>query len=151
MDFLVNKHAIVWPILKKSSLDYTVCKNYRQTSLLNLCFKLLKATISSQFSLLIYINIDPLQCEIRPSHSTKSVLLSVFHGIRSLFSFPRSVFLFFLDLSSAFDLVDYYIILDDQSNIGVSFSATSPFHLYFSNRTYSVEFNSSLSDKFPLI
>lgn len=149
-EFLADKHAIISPILKKPSLDPSECRNYRPISLLSFSSKLLESAIFSQLSPLINNVIDPLQSGFRPRHSTELLLLSLSNDFYHHFSHRRSVILVLLDMSSAFDLVDHSILLDDLSHAGLSSSALSLLKSYLSSRTYSVKFNSSFSDDFPL-
>lgn len=118
-------------------------------SLLSLSSKLLETAIFPQLTPLINSALSPRQSGFRSGHSTES-LLSLSCDIFHHFSHHRSVLLVLLDMSSAFDLVDHFIFLDDLSCIGLSSSALSVLKSYFNNRTYCVKFNSTYSDRFPV-
>lgn len=149
-EFYADKHATILPILKKPSLDPSMSKNYRPISLIGLPSKLLEVAIFAQLSPFLNNFFDPHLSGFRPSHSTESVLLSLTNDAFYHFSFRRSVLLVLLDMSSAFDLVDHSILVNDLSNAGLCSTALSLLHSYLSDRTYSVKFNSSHSNAFLL-
>lgn len=148
--FQADKHAFVRPILKKPALDPSLCCNYRPISLLSFSSKLIESAIFSQLSPFICNALDSHQSGFRPSYCTESVLISVSQGILSSFASRCSVLLVLLDLSSAFDLVDHEILLDDLSSLGVSGSALSLLRSYLMHRSFSVQNNSSVSESLPL-
>lgn len=148
--FLADKHAVILPVLKKPTLDPNIPSNFRPISHLSFPSKLLESAIFSQLSPLINSVLDPFQSGFRASHSTESVLIDVSQNILSHFSYRHSVLLVLLDMSSAFDLVNHNILLDDLSHIGVCDSALSLLRSYLLNRTYSVMFNSTQSSTHPL-
>ena len=143
--FCPDKHAVVRPILKKPSLDPSAVKNYRPVTLLRFTSKLLESVILSQLSPYVNSTLDSFQSGFRPSHSTESVLISVLQCFFSHFARGNSVLLLLLDMSSAFDLVNHDILLSDLSALGISSSALSLLKSYLTDRSYSVDFNSSLS------
>ena len=85
------KQAHVTNILKKSSLDKEVFKNYRPVSNLNFISKILE-----RFKL----------------HSTESALLNIHNNILLNMAKGSVIALTLLDLSAAFDTIDLTILLD---------------------------------------
>ena len=77
--------AIVTPLLKKSSLEKEVLKNYRPVSNLSFVAKLIEKFAANQ--LVNHLNAngltDPLQSAYRTSHSTETALIKVMSDIIS--------------------------------------------------------------------
>ena len=75
----VYKSALVKPLLKKMSLDPTDLQNYRPVPSLSFLPKVLERLVLSQLN--EHLNHDnllsPLQSAYRPSHNTKTALLSI--------------------------------------------------------------------------
>ena len=109
-----QKHAVVCPLLKKSTLDATELKNYRPVSKLSFTSKLVQRIISEQ--LVQYLNenglMPRLQSAYRRHHSTETALLRVLSDIFAATDKQCVTLLGLLDLSAAFDCVDHAILLD---------------------------------------
>ena len=107
------KQAHVTPILKKSSLDKEIFKNYRSVSNLNFISKILETVVAIQ----LQTHLDEaglmtaFQSVYRKHHSTESAL-NIHNNI--LFNMAKGsvTALTLLDLSGAFDTIDHAILLD---------------------------------------
>ena len=109
-----QKHAVVSPLLKKSSLDPVEMKNYRPVSNLTFTSKLVERIVTEQ--LVQYLNANGLmprlQSAYRRRHSTETALLRVLSDIFAATDKPCVTLLGLLDLSAAFDCVDHTILLN---------------------------------------
>jgi len=108
-----QKQALVHPLLKKSNLDKSELKNYRPISNLTFLSKLIEKAICSQVTMYLESkNILPMsQSAYRCSHSTETALLKVYSDLTDTVDQGEIVLLGLLDLSSAFDTVDYTVLL----------------------------------------
>ena len=108
------KEAVVRPLIKKSSLDKDLLKNYRPVSSLTLLSQVVEKVVVGQ--LLQHLDrqnmLEPLQSAYRKHHSTEMVLLSVCTEISSALDNRQDTLLVLLDLSSAFDTIDHRSLLN---------------------------------------
>ena len=108
------KQAHVTPILKKSSLDKEVFKNYRPVSNLNFISKILERVVAVQ----LHTHLDEaglmtaFQSAYRKHHSTESALLNIHNDILLNMAKGSVTALTLLDLSAAFDTIGHTILLD---------------------------------------
>ena len=147
------KTAVVKPLLKKSSLDPNVLKNYRPVSNLSFLSKVLEKVILKQ--LFEYLNthslLSPNQSAYRPAHSTETALLKVTNDIRTALDKGDVTFLTLLNLSAAFDTIDHSLLFHILSyTYGISGTALSWIQSYLTNRTQSVTIESFSSSSSPL-
>ena len=141
------KQAHVTPILKKSSLDKEVFKNYRPVSNLNFISKILERVVAVQLQ--THLNEAGLMTAFpsayRKHHSTESALLNIHNDIPLNMTKWSVTALTLLDPSTAFDTIDHTILLD-RLNVyyGISELALGWFKSYLSGRTHSVKVGSTL-------
>ena len=103
------KTAIVTPIIKKPSLDSNELKCYRPVSNIKVLSKIMEKAVIPQISFHLdshELN-EPFQSGYKPSHSTETALLRARNDILNAIDKKHAVFLVLLDLSEAFDTVDY--------------------------------------------
>ena len=142
------KQAHVTPIIKKSSLDKEIFKNYRPVSNLNFISKILERIVAVQ----LQTHLDEaglmtaFQSAYRKHHSTESALLNIHNDILLNMAKGSVTALTLLDLSAAFDTIDHTILLD-RLNIyyGISELTLGWFKSYLSGRTHSVKVGNTLS------
>ena len=147
------KQAHVTPILKKSSLDKEVFKNYRPVSNQNFISKILERVVAAQ----LQTHLDEaglmtaFQSAYRKRHSTESALLNIHNDILLNMAIGSVTALTLLDLSTAFDTIDHTILLDRlNGDYGISELALGWFKSYLSGRTHSVKVGSTLSNPVAL-
>lgn len=115
------KHATVTPIFKSGSI--TDPSNYRPISVLPVFCKIFERAIH----LMVY------------EYLQKNKLLSVYQsGFRPLHSTATCLTDVFLDLSQAFDTLDYTHLLGKLSRLGFTSSSVQWFNAYLYNRTQSI-------------
>jgi len=135
------KAAVVTPIIKKSNLDSADISNFRPVSNLSFISKLLERTVSHQLtSYLEGGSLLPLyQSAYRANHSTETAILRVHSDLVAASDAGDISLLALLDLSAAFDTVDYDILFNRlTSDFGVSGSALAWLKSYLLGRRQSV-------------
>ena len=143
------KDAIVTPILKKPSLDKNDYKNYRPVSNVPFLSKLIeKIALDRVNDHICKSNLSQkFQSAYRSGHSTETALLRVKSDIMNAFDNRRAVFLVLLDLSAAFDTIDYSTLLTRLHDVfGISGQVYDFFESYLVGRTSRVKVASELSD-----
>jgi hypothetical protein len=135
------KHALVKPLLKKSSLDPNVQKNYRPISNLAFVSKIIEKVVAAR--LLDHVKENDLnetfQSAYKKGHSTETALLRVHNDIIRSIDNGNGIFLILIDLSAAFDTISHETLLALLSElIGVDGTAHDWFQSYLSGRTQSV-------------
>ena len=142
------KMAIVTPILKKSYLDSSDISNYRPISNLSFLSKLLERAIKQQLTR--YLESESLlphnQSAYRAGHSTETAALRVFSDLVSESDAGNISLMALLDLSAAFDTVDYEILfLRLETVCGVTGSALSWIKSYLTNRKQAIKCAGAIS------
>ena len=141
------------PLLKKTSLDCNILKNYRPISNLPFLSKVLERIVASRLKAHISSNSldEPLQSAYKPGHSTETALLKVTNDILCALDTKQDVFLVLLDLSAAFDTVNHTILLERlHHRLGVTGNALMWFNSYLFDRKQAVMINSARSPYYPL-
>lgn len=110
---LSQRHAVIFPDLKKYNLDPGDVKSYRPISNLTFMSKLVERAALSQLLPFLDANklLPSLQFAYRPNHSTETAVLKVLSDIFSACDRGELTLLGMLDLSAAFDTVDHDILL----------------------------------------
>lgn len=124
-------------LCQKSSLDPSVLSNFSPISKLPFLSKILEKVVATQ--LIAFMNKNDVSVVSAPSiirrqlwvEASNNLLLAADSGLYSI--------LILLDLSSAFDTVDYNILISRlKHSLGISEVALNWFISYLSNRTFSV-------------
>jgi len=142
---LSQHHAIVAPIIRKSTFDAEVLKNYRLVSNLTFIAKVIERMVANQVT-------DYLQGNNFMPERQSAYLSSSLHGDRSAaFCVITTAadsglvtLLGLLDLSSAFDTVDISILLRRLRNTFASRDQRCP-RSFLCDRTQQVSFDGSKS------
>jgi hypothetical protein len=129
------KHAIVRPLLKKKDLDPEVFSNFRHVSSLPYVSKLIEKAVAVHLTRHVeqVSGFDPNQSAYRSNHSCETAITRVLDGVFSAADDRKLTILTLLDLSAAFDTVDWDILFNKLSSIGVSGRALNWFSSYLSN------------------
>jgi hypothetical protein len=142
------KHALVTPLLKKTSLDKNALKNYRPVSNLPYLSKLLERVVLHQLVEHVTKNdlLEQKQSAYRQYHSTETALLHVTNCLLSSVDQGQVSILTLLDLSAAFDTIDHDILLMRLSTtFGVSDSALQWLRSYITDRFMTFTVNNITS------
>ena len=136
------KSAIVFPLLKKNTLDNEVLQKCRPVSNLSFLFKVIEKVIAVRLldHLEAYALMDPMQSVYSKGHCTETTLQRAHVNIVNAVDRGQCLCLILLDLSIAFDTVDHTIFLTFlHEQIGVGGHALEPFRPYLSGRTYPLK------------
>lgn len=140
--------TITVPIVKNRTGDLSSASNYRPISLGTVLGKILERLIQPE--LLRNVKIDEAQFGFRPGLSTDSAILSLKHTVNYYLSRDTSVYACFLDLSRAFDLVNYNILWSKLRGTGVPGDVVSLLEYWYGNQTNNVRWGDTTSNDFRL-
>ena len=135
------KHALVKPLLKKSTLDSNDFKNYRPISNLPFLSKVMEKIVASRLTAHMTENSlhENMQSAYKAKHSTETALVKVQNDILLELDKKRGVVLALLDLSAAFDTIDHDLLLKTLADrIGITGNALLWFKSYLTKRTQAV-------------
>ena len=143
-----QKRAIIYPGLKKPSLDPDDMASYRPISNLSFTSKLLERAVHAQ--LLIYLNENELQPSVQSAYrqffSTETVVLKVVTDVPTVMDRGQITFLGMFNLSAAFDTVDHAILLRRlEVSFGIRGVALNWFASYLSGRSHQVSVHGTLA------
>ena len=140
------KVAKVIPIHKKG--DNQLFNNYRPISLLPFFSKVYEKIVFNQ--LYKYIDRNSLLHEsqhgFRENHNTESAALELTDYIKKQIDEQHVPLCIFIDLSKAFDTLNFEILLYKLKNLGISSKELDSFESYLKNRSQYVEFNEAKSE-----
>eukprot|EP00918_Siedleckia_nematoides_P061954 GHVU01135160.1.p1 GENE.GHVU01135160.1~~GHVU01135160.1.p1 ORF type:complete len:544 (+),score=49.64 GHVU01135160.1:106-1632(+) len=146
------KTALVRPLLKKTNLP-PIFKNYRPVSNLSFISKLLEKCVAKQLTNYVSRNrlSEPLQSAYRAAHCTETAILKVKSDILENMARQRVTALILLDLSAAFDTVNYDVLLHRlQYRFGITGLVLKWFREYLTNRNQCVVIDNTHSEKVTL-
>jgi len=147
------KNAIVTPISKKSSLDQNELKHYRPVSNLKVFSKIIEKIAIPQINEHLTTNnmLEPFQSGYKPLHSTETALLRVKNDIMQAIDRKHAVLLVLLDLSAAYDTIDYPTLLQRLSHTyKITGNVLSWLESYLTHRTSQVNILGAMSDPLTL-
>ena len=140
------KKAFVIPLPKIP--NPVLLEQFRPISILPILSKVLEQIVHKQFSsyLNCYKLLSPYQSGFRPSHSTITALIKVTDDIRWAMDNKLLTLLVLLDFSSAFNSVDFDILLGILSSLNVSPQTVTWFESYLRGRSQCVNCDEVSSD-----
>ena len=140
----------VKPLFKKG--DETSFSNYRPISLLPSISKIFENLIAAQ--LVDYFTTNNLFCiqqfGFRPGHSTELAALRLAHHLITEMDNCKVPTNIYIDLSKAFDTLNFDILLKKLEHYGINESAERLIYSYWTDRLQFVEFNSYKSTYLPI-
>ena len=141
------KHSIITPIIKKTSLDYSIPNNYRPISNLSLLSKIFERIIATHIINHITANSldNTMQSAYKPYYNTETLLLNLTHYISHNIKNNRFVILILLDLTAAFDTINHNIVFAKLQSIGIH-NTIIQLKSYLTGRTFNIK-----SDKLSTI
>ena len=135
------KSAVVKPLLKKQTLYPHILKKYRPVSNFLFLSKVIEKVITKQLTahMLKHDIFEEFQFAYKANHSTKMTLLKVFNNIMLNLDSESGTFLILLDLSAAFDTIDYDVLCDVlQCQLGICGTALDLLCSFLQGRSQSV-------------
>lgn len=145
--------SIITPVLKKTTLNHNILKNYRPIANLEFTSKVLEKCAASQTT--EYINShnlsEPMQSAYRSCHSTETALACVHNDFMRAIDNQKAVLLLMLDLSAAFDTVDHRIFLHRlRDDFGIVGPALKWYSTYLEDRSFRVFVSGEYSHDFSM-
>ena len=143
------KSAVVTPLLKKSTLNPDILKNYRPVSNLSYISKLLERVVAKRLTDYMTENNlhEHLQSAYKPGHSTETALVKVQNDILTSIDQHGIVILVMLDLSAVLDTIDHDILFSRMENtLGITGQALAWFKSYLSGWTLRIKIDKSFSE-----
>ncbi|XP_072030516.1 uncharacterized protein [Amphiura filiformis] len=150
---LFLRQAVITPLIKKSTLNPDLFKNYRPVSNLPTLGKIIEYPAVSRFNNHLQDNnlTETYQSAYKASHSTETALLRVKNDMLNELDKGKAIMLVLLDLSSAFDTIDHDILVDRmQREFGITGSAKNWFNSYLRDRSNRVCVLGDYSENHPL-
>ena len=138
------KHSIITPIIKKTSLDYSIPNNYRPISNLSLLSKIFERIIATHIIKHITTNSldNPMQSAYHntiPYHNTETLLLNLTNYISYNIKNNRFVILILLDLTAAFDTINHNILFAKLQSVGIHNTIIQQIKSYLTGRTFNIK------------
>lgn len=144
------KYAYVTPVFKSG--DQSLMNNYRPISVLPVFSKILERLIFNRLYSFVtsknFLSIN--QYGFRRGLSTEMALIMAMDNITQAIENHEHCVGLFLDLKKAFDTVDGDLMLKKLYCYGVRGNALKWFTSYLTNRTQSVKYHNSISNKLPV-
>ena len=147
------KKAIVRPLLKKQGLDIENMKNYRPVSNLSFEHKFIERVVFNQIDIYLqqFSLYSKFQSAYRSNHSCETALLRVRNDVLLALDIHKEVILVLLDLSSAFDTIDFSLLFYRlEHRFGFKGPALAWFKSYFQDRTQRVAIGNVMSEEIAL-
>ena len=146
----ILKKSVVKPIYKSGDKHQVV--NYRPISILPVISKILEKIIHERLYKFFCDNeiISNNQFGFRPKHSTEQAVTTYVDNITKNLENGLSTLTVFLDLSRAFDTVNFEILLRKLHSYGIRGVANDLIKSYLSNRSQCVLVNGSSSTYLPI-
>ena len=144
------KLSRVKPLFKSS--DKSKFNNYRPISLLPSLSKIFESVIFDQL-LNYFIENNLLRMEqfgFRPGHSTELAAVRLVHHLISEMDNNNTPVNIYIDLSKAFDTLNYVILLSKLKYYGLNGCANKLLCSYLSGRSQYVEYNGHKSEELPV-
>lgn len=145
------KHAKIIPIYK--SLSHKLLTNYRPISILSCVSKILEKLMLTR--LMNYLNEHKIlyknQFGFRKLHSTHLALLEITDTIYKNLDDGNYLFSLYVDLSKAFDTVNFDILLQKLEYYGIRGSELDWFTSYISSRKQTVEIDKKTSESLETV
>ena len=147
------KHGLVFPRIKKETLDPDNLKNYRPITNLPFLSKTLERLATTQLNQ--YLNDNGLYSEMqsayRANYSTETALVRVCNDVNIALDTHSEVILVLLDLSSAFDTIDHNILITRlRDDFGINGTVLEWMKSYLCNRTRAIVIDGSQSMTSPV-
>lgn len=142
----VWKQAHIIPLPKTN--NPTSLSHFRPISILPFLSKVFEHLVHKQLTFFLTSNslISPFQSGFRSGHSTVTALLKVTDDIRWAMESKSLTVLVLLDFSSAFNSVDFDILLGILKSLNFSSSALAWFNSYLRGRSQCVRLDETFSD-----
>ena len=135
-------------VLKKAVLDVDDAKSYRPISNLTFVSKVIERIVADQMKVFLAGSdlMPPLQSAYRHGHSTETAIMKVLSDILDAADSQKTTLLGLLDMSAAFDTVDFEILLHRlESSYCLSGTVLKWLTSFVTGRMQAVAFDGNIS------
>ncbi|KAG7308299.1 hypothetical protein JYU34_006995 [Plutella xylostella] len=140
--------CVVVPVVKDKMGDLSVTNNYRPISLATVLAKVFDRLMERQLD--NYLKLNERQFGFKEGCSTESAILVLKSTIKYYTDRRTPVYGCFLDLSKAFDLVQYDILWQKLIKTGFPVALVSVFRYWYSNQVNVVRWGGTYSDEYRM-
>lgn len=140
--------TIVVPIIKNRTGDVSDKRNYRPISLATILAKVLDGLLQQQLS--AKLNLHDAQFGFRPGLSTETAVLSLKRTVGYYTQRNTPVYAAFLDLSKAFDLVNYDLLWTKLRKLKMPIEIINTFEYWYGHQVNQVRWSGVLSEEYTL-
>ncbi|CAK1582534.1 unnamed protein product [Parnassius mnemosyne] len=140
--------TIVVPIIKNKTGDVGDKCNYRPISLATIMAKILDSLLDTQLE--SYIELHDAQFGFRSELSTENAILALKHTVEYYTKRRTPVYACFLDLSRAFDLVNYDLLWDKLRQKKIPAELLKIFQYWYNNQYNNVRWADKFSERYRL-
>ena len=149
-----QKKALVTPRLKKPGMDVEEPASFRPVSNISFLSKIIERIVAGR--LLTYMKRNNLlpqyQSGFRAGHSTETLLIRLLSDFHQAMDDGKVTLLALLDVSAAFDTVDFDILLRRLSlSFGIKGEALRWFDSFLHERSYSIQIGTARSPWYPVL
>lgn len=124
--------TIVVPVVKNKTGDTSDTSNYRPISLATTAAKVLDSLLNGYLGKCV--ELDDAQFGFRPGVSTESAIFSLKHTVKYYTKRKTPVYACFLDLSKAFDLVNYELLWEKLRDTGMPAECTELLKFWYKHQ-----------------
>lgn len=140
--------TVVVPIVKNKTGDISDKNNYRPISLATIIARVLDSLLNMQLDK--YLQIHDSQFGFRTGLSTESAIICLKQAVEYYTRRKTPIYACFLDLSKAFDLVNYDLLWKKLDEVNFPRELTRIFRCWYSGQRNSVRWGGALSDEYGL-
>ena len=148
------KSADIMPLLKGTSLDHNLLKNFRPVSNLQFIGKIIERVVLRRLN--VYMTANnleiPEQSAYKKHFSTETLLVRLTNDILIASDAKNATVVLLLDLSAAFDTVEHSILLRILKNeIGLCGTVLKWFRSFLTTRTQRTRLGSTVSEEIIIL
>lgn len=140
--------TVVTPIVKNKTGDLSDAGNYRPISVGTIIGKVFESLLQPELAK--NLKLDDAQFGFRTGLSTDSAILSLKYAVNYYVNRDTTVYACFLDLSRAFDLVNYSLLWKKMVRARIPNEITSIMRFWYENQNNCVRWGDTTSNNFRL-
>jgi len=111
------KRSLFLPLLKKG--DIRLCSNYRTITLIPHASKIMLRIIQGRLATYIKMEIPEEQAGLRKGRGTRDQIANIRWILEGAIEYGKTIFMYFIDYSKAFDYIDHRRLWDILRSMGV--------------------------------
>ena len=141
--------GFIEPLLKDKMADSSVVENYRPIIKSSLFLKIFEMLIYDRMK--DYFKVNPNQHGFRKHHSTFTACFNLKEVVLSHFKSNTPVYAAFMDISKAFDKVNYSILFSKLLKLNIPLVYIKILFSIYSNQIVQIKYNGAYSSRWKLL